>query len=105
MYRKHNRHKEIYLLKVDKGLVQFQKIIKNEIENSNPLSFCYFENSGQVTNDILSGIAFETNHTAFVSEQDYSQFAASLSKASEIGDAELIKFLPLSVHPKFEAPF
>jgi len=105
MFINHNRHKEDYLLKAEKRLVQFQKITKTEIENSNPLAFCYFENCGQVTNDILSGITFETNHTAFVSEQDYSTFVASLTKASETFEEELISLLPLFVHPKFEAPF
>jgi hypothetical protein len=105
MFRKHNHFKEDYLLKTEKGLVQFQKITKTEIESSNPLAFCYFENSGQVTNDILSGITFETNQTAFVSEQDHSSFMGSLAKAPNIFDEELIMLLPLSVHPKFEAPF
>lgn len=105
MLNKHCRHKEYYLLERISDTVTFLKITKSEIENSTPLSFCYFENSGLVTNDILTGITFEMNHTAFVNEVDHLSFVTSLTKAPEIFDEELIMLLPLSVHPKFDAPF
>jgi len=105
MLSKHCHHREYYRLERRSETVTFLKITKSEIENSTPLSFCYFENSGQVTNDILTGITFETNHTAFVDEREYLNFVSSLDKAPEILEDELIALLPLFVHPKFEAPF
>lgn len=105
MFRKYNRFKEDYLLKVETDIVRFQKITKIKIKNSNPIAFCHLENSGQVTIDILSGITFETTHTAFVSEHDYNTFLTLLNEATEIADINLIEYLPLTVHPRFEAPF
>lgn len=105
MLSKHCHHREYYLLDRRSETVTFLKITKSEIENSTPVSFCYFEISGYVTNDILTGITYETNHTAFVNEQEHLRFMVSLTKAPENFDEELIMLLPLSVHPKFEDPF